>query len=162
MSKGNAQVQTARNCWSWDSNPRCQGPDALSFKQHCPLACSVPTAIVYGSGTWWTSTQWPRDWTQVSHTVGRFFTIWATREGCKPVGLKLISTRQREQNNWVDWMTHSEASLVGYLSVCPMTYGQRAMGKAMHGPTLGTSFHQHWATYCCCWLPALSVAETST
>ena len=22
----------------------------------------------------------PRDWTQVSHTVGRFFTIWATRE----------------------------------------------------------------------------------
>ena len=36
-------------------------------------------------------------------------------------------------------MTHSEASLVGYLSACPMTYGQRAMGKAMHGPTLGTS-----------------------
>ena len=23
---------------------------------------------------------WPRDWTQVSHTVGRRFTIWATRE----------------------------------------------------------------------------------
>ena len=23
----------------------------------------------------------PRDWTQVSHTVGRRFTIWATREG---------------------------------------------------------------------------------
>ena len=23
---------------------------------------------------------WPRDWTQVSHTVGGFFTIWTTRE----------------------------------------------------------------------------------
>ena len=23
---------------------------------------------------------WPRDWTRVSHTVGRFFTIWAIRE----------------------------------------------------------------------------------
>ena len=22
----------------------------------------------------------PRDWTQVSHIVGRFFTVWATRE----------------------------------------------------------------------------------
>ena len=23
---------------------------------------------------------WPRDWTQVSHIVGRHFTVWATRE----------------------------------------------------------------------------------
>ena len=22
----------------------------------------------------------PRDWTQVSHNAGRFFTVWATRE----------------------------------------------------------------------------------
>ena len=25
---------------------------------------------------------WPRDWTQVSHIVGRSFTVWATREVC--------------------------------------------------------------------------------
>ena len=27
----------------------------------------------------------PRDWTQVSHIVGRLFTSWATREACKPL-----------------------------------------------------------------------------
>ena len=27
----------------------------------------------------------PRDWTQVSNTVGKFFTSWATREACKPL-----------------------------------------------------------------------------
>ena len=26
----------------------------------------------------------PRDWTQVSHIAGRFFTIWATREASQP------------------------------------------------------------------------------
>ena len=27
------------------------------------------------------ASSWPRDWTWVSYTAGRFFTIWATREG---------------------------------------------------------------------------------
>ena len=30
----------------------------------------------------------PRDWTQVTCTAGRFFTIWATREAQKPVAKK--------------------------------------------------------------------------
>ena len=33
---------------------------------------------------------WPRDWTQVSHSVGRFFTIWATREDYHSVEYLLI------------------------------------------------------------------------
>ena len=27
----------------------------------------------------------PKDWTQVSHIVGRLFTSWATRDACKPL-----------------------------------------------------------------------------
>ena len=30
----------------------------------------------------------PRDWTQVSHIAGRFFTSWATREACWPLNFK--------------------------------------------------------------------------
>ena len=32
-------------------------------------------AIAFSRGS-----SWPSDWTQVSHIVGRFFTLWATRE----------------------------------------------------------------------------------
>ena len=33
---------------------------------------------------------WPRGGTQVSHTAGRFFTIWTTREPGKPLVLELL------------------------------------------------------------------------
>ena len=36
-------------------------------------------AIPFSKGS-----SWPRDWTQVSYITGRFFTIWATREGNVP------------------------------------------------------------------------------
>ena len=37
----------------------------------------------------------PRDWTQVSHTVGRFFTVWATREA-----------------QWWGWRKHEKLSIL--------------------------------------------------
>ena len=33
----------------------------------------------------------PRDWTQVSHTAGRFFTIWATREAMQSYTYTFLS-----------------------------------------------------------------------
>ena len=34
---------------------------------------------------------WPRDWTQVSRTASKFFTVWASREASKWANLGLIS-----------------------------------------------------------------------
>ena len=63
--------------------------------QSCPtpcdsMDCSPPDFSVHGDSpgknTWMVSlppfrgSSQPRDWTQVSHITGRFFTIWATRE----------------------------------------------------------------------------------
>ena len=163
MSKANAQVQTARNCWSWDSSPRCQGPDTLSCKRHCPLACSVPTAIVYGPGIGWTSdtvTQGSNPGLphcrQILHPLshqGRLQTYKSQ--------VNFHETEIAEHLGWLDDLLRSFSPwLLECLSNEPMNRGP--WGKAMHGPTLGISFHQHSATYCCCWLPALSVAETST
>ena len=58
---------------------------------HCnPMDCSPPGSSVHGILqarvlAWVTmpssrESSQPRDWTQASHTAGRFFTIWATRE----------------------------------------------------------------------------------
>ena len=55
-----------------------------------PMDCSLPGSSVHGI-FWARTLEWvaisfsrrssrPRDWTQVSHIVGRHFTIWATRE----------------------------------------------------------------------------------
>ena len=55
-----------------------------------PMECSPPASSVYGilqarilervSIPFSRGSSWLRDWTQVSHIVGIFFTIWATRE----------------------------------------------------------------------------------
>ena len=54
-----------------------------------PVDCSLPGSFVHGilqirilefvGMPFSRGSSWPRDWTQVSHTAGRFFTIWATR-----------------------------------------------------------------------------------
>ena len=60
---------------------------------HCdPKDCSPPGSSVHGilqaRILEWVDihfsrrTSWPRDQTQVSHTTGRFFTVWATRVAC--------------------------------------------------------------------------------
>ena len=63
--------------------------------QLCPtlcdlMDCSTPDSSVHGilqaSILEWVAipfskgSSWPRDWTQVSCTAGRFFMVWATRE----------------------------------------------------------------------------------
>ena len=64
---------------------------SLSHVRLCdPMDCSLPGSLVHGvfqaSGLEWVAIPFsrrssrPRDWTQVSHAVGRRFTIWATRE----------------------------------------------------------------------------------
>ena len=64
---------------------------AQSYLTLCnPIDCSLPDSSVHGilqaRIPEWAAmpssrgSSWPRDWTCVSHTVGRFFTIWATRE----------------------------------------------------------------------------------
>ena len=40
----------------------------------------------------------PRDWTRVSHIVGRFFTIWATREAHFSVSVTIKEGKLRESN----------------------------------------------------------------
>ena len=63
---------------------------ASCFSLCNPMDCSQPGSSVHGILQarvleWVTipisrGYSWPRDWTQVSCLVGRFFTIWATRE----------------------------------------------------------------------------------
>ena len=60
----------------------------MSVAQFCPTLCDTIVCpwkslarilewvvIPFAGGS-----SWPRDWTWVSHTAGRFFTIWATKE----------------------------------------------------------------------------------
>ena len=66
--------------WKWSLS-------VVSTLSH-PLACSLPGSFVHGifqaRVLEWVAipfsrvSSWPRDWTQVSCIVGRFFTIWAT------------------------------------------------------------------------------------
>jgi len=68
-----------------------------------PMDCSPPGSSVYGIFQakileWVASfssrgSSWPKDWTQVSHIVGWFFTIWATREPPKFIYLALLGLR---------------------------------------------------------------------
>ena len=50
------------------------------------LAYQAPLSMEFSRQEYWVSSSFsmgssqPRDWTQVSHIEGRFFTIWATRE----------------------------------------------------------------------------------
>ena len=75
--------------------------------QSCPILCdptdcSPPGSSVYGilqaSILEWVAISFsrgssrPKDWTQISCIAGRFFTIWATREGMKDPNMKLYQT----------------------------------------------------------------------
>ena len=43
----------------------------------------------------------PRDWTQVSHIAGGFFTVWATREAPNPMQpLKKINKRKKKKKEY--------------------------------------------------------------
>ena len=68
-----------------------EGEVARSCPTLCdPTDCSLPGSSIHGifqarvlewvSISFSRGSSWPRGWTQVSHIVGRCFTIWATRE----------------------------------------------------------------------------------
>ena len=64
-----------------------------------PLDCSPPGSSVHGilqatvlAMPSSRGSSWPRDWTQVSHIAGRFFTIWATSKAqLEPVFISFFS-----------------------------------------------------------------------
>ena len=60
----------------------------------------------------------PRGWTQVSHTAGRFFTIWATREG-RPydsVSEEYRDTSKTVVINKIEWLFAVTAVTVYYVT----------------------------------------------
>ena len=54
---------------------------------------------------------WPRDWTQVSHVVGRHFTIWATREAHIWVQFSSVQLLSRVRLFATPWIAARQASL---------------------------------------------------
>ena len=82
--------------------------------QLCPtlcdsMDCSSPGSSVHGvlparilewvatPFSWGSS--WLRDWTQVSHMAGRFFTVWATTEILKPVRTEVMQVHVFQSNH---------------------------------------------------------------
>ena len=74
----------------------------------CSLLCSSVHGIFQARALEWVAisfsrkgSSWPRDRTQVSRTVGRCFTIWATREGYRKLFKKGSTTcSHRESSPW--------------------------------------------------------------
>ena len=69
-----------------------------SSSVHGILQARIPewVAIPFSRGS-----SWPRDWSQVSCTAGRFFTVWATRETPSSSSLRIKSLNySREWGNW--------------------------------------------------------------
>ena len=78
--------------WQCDSRPRgILYFGEVKVSQSCPTLCNpmdyTVHEILQARVVEWVAfpfsrgSSQPRDWTQVSHTAGRFFTSWATREG---------------------------------------------------------------------------------
>ena len=55
----------------------------------------------------------PRDWTQVSHIAGRFFTSWATREAQKGIESWLIFYQPGKSSLGPNEQTHGSTALPG-------------------------------------------------
>ena len=81
-------------CFIWKSSVQYH-TDESEVPQSCPTLCnpmdsSLPCSSIHGilqarilewvAISFSSRSAWPRDWTWVSCTAGRFFTIWTTRE----------------------------------------------------------------------------------
>ena len=75
----------------------------------------------------------PRDWTPVSHTAGRFFTSWATREARAPGDHSLITeaSGKTKDASWSSWGLRVETSRK---RTCQRLRGQRAWKEALPLP----------------------------
>ena len=73
----------------------------MKVTQFCPTLCEPMDCTVHGilqarilewvAIPFFRGSSQPRDWTQVSHIAGKFFTSWATREAQTLWDLVLIS-----------------------------------------------------------------------
>ena len=73
--------------WNWSHSVM-----SISWTQD-PMDCSLPGSSIHGifqsrilewvAISFYRRSLWLRDWTRVSHIVGRLFTIWTTREVLK-------------------------------------------------------------------------------
>ena len=66
-------VQSQKQAHPCTESLWCQRVAPFNWVFSVPWKTSIPSLCHPG-------TSWSRDWTQVSHIAGRFFTIWATRE----------------------------------------------------------------------------------
>ena len=75
-----------------------------------PMDCSLPGSSVHRIFQARVLESWPRDWTRVSHIVGRRFTIWATREVPANMLSGLVSGFQTEATQ-TPWTVARQAPL---------------------------------------------------
>ena len=68
-SKSQSEVQVAQSCLTL-----C---DPMDYTVHGILQAGILEWVTF---PFFRGSSQPRNWTQVFHTVGRFFTSWATRE----------------------------------------------------------------------------------
>ena len=78
-----------------------------------PMDCSLPGSSIHGifqarvlewvAISFFRGSSQPRDWTKVSHTAGRRFTIWATREALTTESeeLKILLMKVKEESEKV-------------------------------------------------------------
>ena len=78
------KVLVAQSCLTFCDPVDCSPP---GFSVHGILQARILkwVAIPFSRGS-----SWPRDWTRVSCIAGRFFTVWATREGLHQSLLRFI------------------------------------------------------------------------
>ena len=107
------------------SGVRCKTSSVVSVAQLyptlcSPMDCSLPGPSVHGilqarilkcvANSFSRRSPWPRDWTQVSCILGRFFTIWASGEAwCKTrwdTNIEKKMTLCRSKKGPTNWTWH--------------------------------------------------------
>ena len=88
-----------------------------------------------------------RDWTQVSHTVGRRFTIWATRE--VDAGKDGRQKKGTAEDKMIRFMSTSSTHM--HLRKFQETVGYREAWYAIvHGVARSRTWLRDWTTKCVC------------
>ena len=91
-----------------------------------PMDCSLPGSSIHGifqaRVLEWVAISFsrrssqPRDWTRVSHIVGRCFTIWATREAPR-VG-QVLGFREKEEGDKSMWVISTSHFTTAIGKIC--------------------------------------------
>ena len=90
------------------------GKVKMKVVQSCPTLCDPRNYTLHGilqaRILEWVSLSQPRDWSQVSHTAGGFFTSWATRDTLKNLDMGLGGLQELVMD-WEAWYVHGVAEL---------------------------------------------------